>query len=489
MFILTGAVAAATIALPHPRPHTNRSVPSMANGLPGEAMRGHRWVTAAADFALQQTFEELGVTNVWTSGQFEAVVPPELWSKAEQALKGREWSTRHHDFQDMLENDKEARRKTPYVRGMRNDTFYAAWRTYEEIEDYVDFLRTLAPADMLIEDIVAGTTYENREIRGIKVLGGADPIDPGFGVRPSFVMHGCHHSGEWITAMGMVYFIEQIITTYGTDPALTRIADEFEFDLIPIMNVDGYLFAWENDQFRTWRKSRSIHPANIEAWAECEESTPGNCEGCFGTDLNRNWDINWCGTGASENPCSGSYCGIFPFEEPEARTMAEFVRNLESTIYIDHHCCGDMYLQPYGWTEELPPDHDEMDPVWAAAKAATDLLYGRNYRQGPTYTTIYPASGLGLDYMYVGADVPFSIATEMRSSNGNGPADPVLPGSQEVWEGIKAAGLYVLNNYEPPGRGEHPRCVLCAAHLRLCWHAVLDVVLCCVSRFCFACSC
>ena len=66
--------------------------------------------------------------------------------------------------------------------------------------DYVDFLRTLAPADMLIEDIVAGTTYENREIRGIKVLGGADPIDPGFGVRPSFVMHGCHHSGEWITA-------------------------------------------------------------------------------------------------------------------------------------------------------------------------------------------------------------------------------------------------------------------------------------------------
>ena len=125
-----------------------------------------------------------------------------------------------------------------------------------------------------------------------------------------------------------------------------------------------------------------------------------------------------------------------------------------------------MYLQPYGWTEELPPDHDEMDPVWAAAKAATDLLYGRNYRQGPTYTTIYPASGLGLDYMYVGADVPFSIATEMRSSNGNGPADPVLPGSQEVWEGIKAAGLYVLNNYEPPGRGERSRCVLCAASLR-----------------------
>ena len=93
-----------------------------------------------------------------------------------------------------------------------------------------------------------------------------------------------------------------------------------------------------------------------------------------------------------------------------------------------------MFLQPYGWTEDLPASHEQMDPVWAAAKAATDLLYGRNYRQGPTFTTIYPASGLGLDYMYESdINVPFSIATEMRSSNGNGPADPVLPGSEELW--------------------------------------------------------
>lgn len=41
---------------------------------------------------------------------------------------------------------------------------------------------------------------------------------------------------------------------------------------------------------------------------------------------------------------------------------------------------------------------------------------------------------------YSDINVPFSIATEMRSSNGNGPADPVLPGSEELWEGIKAAG-------------------------------------------------
>jgi hypothetical protein len=88
-----------------------------------------------------------------------------------------------------------------------------------------------------------------------------------------------------------------------------------------------------------------VHPANLEAWAACELVTPGSCEGCFGTDMNRNWDINWCGIGASDNPCSGSFCGIEPFAEVEARTMAAHVADREPIIYVDHHCCGDMFLQ------------------------------------------------------------------------------------------------------------------------------------------------
>jgi hypothetical protein len=394
--LLVGALAAfSTLAAPRPhRGAINSTVPSMDNGLPGTAMRGHKWVKAQAEAGLEEQFAAIGVFDSWTSGMFEAVVPPSKWAAAEKILQGRNWTYHAEDVQEMLENDKAARRRTPYRRGMRNNEFYTAWRNLPEIEDYIDFLRTLAPADMVIEDIVAGGTYEGREIRGIKIVAGASKLKAED--RPSFVMHGCHHSGEWITAMGMVYFIEQIITTYGTDPALTRIADSFEFDLVPVMNVDGFLFGWANDQFRTWRKTRSIHEANAEAHAACELVTPGSCENCYGTDPNRNWDINWCGVGSSDNPCSGSYCGSgtngAPFREPEVRTMAEFVAGLQSTIYIDHHCCGDMYLQPYGWTQELPVDHDLMDPVWAAAKAATDLLYGRNYRQGPTFTTIYPGT-------------------------------------------------------------------------------------------------
>jgi hypothetical protein len=115
-----------------------------------------------------------------------------------------------------------------------------------------------------------------------------------------------------------------------------------------IVIVAGFLFGWDNDSFRTWRKTRSRHAANLEAHAACELVTPGNCENCYGTDPNRNWDINWSGQGSSSNPCSGSYHGVEPFLEPEARTMRDFVLQREATIYIDHHCCGDMFLQPYG---------------------------------------------------------------------------------------------------------------------------------------------
>ena len=39
----------------------------------------------------------------------------------------------------------------------------------------------------------------------------------------------------------------------------------------------------------TWPQS-----TRIVCPSECELTTPGSCEGCFGTDMNRNWDINWC---------------------------------------------------------------------------------------------------------------------------------------------------------------------------------------------------
>ena len=36
---------------------------------------------------------------------------------------------------------------------------------------------------------------------------------------------------------------------------ISRLLEGFEWVLAPVVNVDGFEFGWENDNFRTWRKT------------------------------------------------------------------------------------------------------------------------------------------------------------------------------------------------------------------------------------------
>ena len=54
-----------------------------------------------------------------------------------------------------------------------------------------------------------------------------------------------------------------------------------------------------------WRKNR------------VQSSQPG----CFGVDLNRNFDVAWGTRGSSDNPCSDSYHGVAPESEPEIKAL------------------------------------------------------------------------------------------------------------------------------------------------------------------------
>jgi hypothetical protein len=318
------------------------TVPSLRNGLPGTALAGHRWIEVKGGAQLAANLSGVPSHLHWTDGGgLQAIVPPEAWTGVESLLGGREYRLVQEDMQEMLEQEKSARVAHPYKSGaMKKDEFYRAWRTLEEIDDYMDTLRSGAPFGMNITDVVVGETNQGREIRGVKL---SSPRGPGTEPLPKVFMHGCHHSGEWITAMGTVYFFEQLVVGYQSDPNIIRLLEGFEWILVPVINVDGFEFAWNNDAFRTWRKTRSIHPENVEAWAACELVTPGSCEGCFGTspdlqslsldntleqcwndfslpyalvyrtlrmddpddsfvcgdqsgtDPNRNWDFQWCG--------------------------------------------------------------------------------------------------------------------------------------------------------------------------------------------------
>jgi hypothetical protein len=464
MMLLLAAAAAALAALAHAAP--TPQAPSLRNGLPGTALAHHRWLSVEApasgglaqQHALEASLLAAGVPAhlAWVNdqGALELIVPPALEPAVAELLRGREHSVLRPDAQAWLEMEKEERRTHPLRPGMPKDEFYRAWRTLDEILGYMRDIAEGAGIGVAVNEFVVGDTHEGRPIVGFKIepvpweqrqngTAAAPQKRPDL---PKVMMHGCHHSGEWITAMGTVYFFEQLVTGYGEDADMTTLVDNYEWTLIPIVNVDGYEFGWENDNFRTWRKTRSFWPANEAAWLACEAVTPGSCEGCRGTDPNRNWDFMWATVGASDNPCSNSYHGPSPFSETITQVISQYTAPLDLRLYVDHHCCGDMYLQPYGATDELPVAHEDIDSLGRVGCLATDAVHGRNYcsRQGPIYTTIYPASGSSVDYMYAVNNVTYSYGTEMRSSNGNGPADPVLPASEEMWAGMAAMALDLL---------------------------------------------
>ncbi|GCB63606.1 hypothetical protein scyTo_0009686 [Scyliorhinus torazame] len=70
--------------------------------------------------------------------------------------------------------------------------------------------------------------------------------------------------------------MSNVLETYTADPNTDRFLEHIDFYILPVLNIDGYVYSWLKD--RLWRKSRS----------PCANST------CFGTDLNRNYDAKWC---------------------------------------------------------------------------------------------------------------------------------------------------------------------------------------------------
>jgi len=59
---------------------------------------------------------------------------------------------------------------------------------------------------------------------------------------------------EWIGPAVVSYLAKELILGYGTNKKITRLVDQFEFTIVPVLNADGYAYTWEHN--RMWRKNR-----------------------------------------------------------------------------------------------------------------------------------------------------------------------------------------------------------------------------------------
>ena len=111
---------------------------------------------------------------------------------------------------------------------------FAHYHTYDET---VSLLRGWAAKRPDIIDLYSvGQSFEGREIWQITIANKktGKPTD-----RPAFFIEGGRHAGEISGIEATLYFINQVVTRYGTDPEITRLVDTKTIYARPMNNPDG----------------------------------------------------------------------------------------------------------------------------------------------------------------------------------------------------------------------------------------------------------
>lgn len=288
--------------------------------------------------------------------------------------------------------------------------WFSDYKRYSEVITYMQDLVNLRPD--LAEMINLGPSLRGNTIWAIHITGpGNDPV------RPGLFIHGTMHAREWITTMANCYIADTLIKQYDTDPSIKNMVDTRDWYIVPISNPDGYDYTWTNN--RMWRKNRRSN---------------------YGVDLNRNWDYHWGGPGSSGSTNSEIYRGESPFSEPETQALSNFMIDTPNIVaHLDIHSYSQLVLQPWGWTRELPPEHDTLDALGADMMNAIESVNGTSWRHGPIFTTIYPASGGSCDWAYGDRRI-WGFSYELRDKGQYGfllPKSQIIPASEETLAGVK----------------------------------------------------
>ncbi|OAA72837.1 carboxypeptidase A1 precursor [Akanthomyces lecanii RCEF 1005] len=344
-------------------------------------------------------------------------VPPHALKPFEQALQGHEVVTMHEDLGESIRNEGAYQ---VYAAGAPNSTWFNSYHAYA---DHLQYLNDLASQYSKNAKVVtSGNSLQGNPITGLHIFGSS-----GGGKKPAVVLHGTVHAREWIASMVVEYFINELVSKYGSDQKITSFVDKYDFYLFPIVNVDGFKYTQTSN--RMWRKNR--------------QTTSGS--NCLGHDINRNWPYKWdVPGGASTNPCAEDFRGVSAGDAPETKALSAFLQKTKNAqglkLYIDYHSYSQLFMTPYGYScNAHPANNNELQSL---AKGAVDAIYavhGTQFDYGPICTTIYPATGSSVDYVADVVKGDYTFTSELRDTGRYGfvlPPDQIRPSGEEAFAGL-----------------------------------------------------
>ncbi|KAI9357600.1 hypothetical protein DFJ73DRAFT_184393 [Zopfochytrium polystomum] len=317
----------------------------------------------------------------------------------------------------------------------------AHFRRYQPAAAVRGFLQLLAaefPGVAEVERV--GKTAEGRTIEAlrIRVRGDADSITAaavapaaGSETKREIVLMAGMHAREWIGPAVVQYVAASLLAKYEVRKKAKRVLDAFDFVVLPVANVDGYVYSHEVD--RLWRKNRQHNEGTT----------------CVGVDMDRNWDTYFGGAGSSANPCSESFRGKSPFSTPEAKAISTYLRKKAANIVslIDFHAFSQLWMYPSGGD----CDKSVSKPVQLGAKEAVKAIksvYGKKFGIGTVCDLVYASSGASIDWASEEAKIPFAYSVELRDRGRHGfllPTKHILPSGEEAFEAVLAVADFILS--------------------------------------------
>jgi len=292
------------------------------------------------------------------------------------------------------------------------------YHTYAEINDELHKLAADHPPIARVSSI--GKSVEGRDLWAIKISDNVTQDEP----ESTVVFVGGHHAREWIAVDMPFLLAKYFLNRYGADTTITRIVNQTEIWIVPMVNPDGHQYSVTTQ--RLWRKNRR-----------------NNGDGTFGVDLNRNYEYEWGGPGSSGDTFSDIYRGPAPFSEPETQAVRDFLQQHRPRSLISYHNFSQLILYPWGYTNNPAPDEPLLQNLAVAMADRIRVVHNVTYTPEQS-SDLYLASGDTTDWLYGALGVPcFTIELRPRS------ASPgfELPESQinPTFEENLPAALYLID--------------------------------------------
>ncbi|XP_058834630.1 carboxypeptidase B-like [Topomyia yanbarensis] len=307
------------------------------------------------------------------------------------------------------------------VVGKTNPRHTISWDhfwTQEEIEEYMHELVEHYPDIATLETI--GTSTEGRDIDAILVSYGTNAN------KPLVVIDAGLRAREWVSPMMAMFVLHELVEH---PEQFSDILAEVNFLVIPLVNPDGYVYSHETD--RNWIKSRS-----------------DNGNGCYGVDLNRNFDYQWGTVGVSSDPCADNFAGSAALSEPETQairdTVSRYATNLK--LYLSVQAASKKVLYPFSYNGQRTPSNAAEHSTVAQMVARTMMgQHGYIYTYGPAGMLLPVESGTVTDFVSGTYTPQYTFVLETRGGTDNEYELPEDKLSEVLYE--TAAGLKVLGEY------------------------------------------